>query len=273
MSNTRKIQVTKNYRMFLLNQENRPVDVKKHRKLLESMKLYGFLPCFPIVCGRDDQGHLIVKDGQHRLSIAESLGLSVCWVEETIDFDIATINCTAKVWAVRDYAEKYALNGKKDYQEGLEFQKAHGLPMATSFALLSGRTAFSNIANSFYAGDFKVKDRRWADAVAGVYGPIAAMSPVLKSARFIEACMAVCRVKDFDAKRLLANTERCREKLVSYSTRDAYLDMIEVIYNFGRSKLVSLKIEAMKVMRERKPMNKKKVDAAQVNGRVAEKVA
>ena len=47
---TRKIMASKNYRLMQRHSgENRPVDLKKHKKLVESMKLYGFLPCFPIV--------------------------------------------------------------------------------------------------------------------------------------------------------------------------------------------------------------------------------
>ena len=73
MSN-RRIQTTKNYRLFHRHEgENRPLDIKKHRKLSESMQAYGFLSCFPIVCVRDKEHRLVVKDGQHRLSIAESM--------------------------------------------------------------------------------------------------------------------------------------------------------------------------------------------------------
>ena len=256
MSRTGKIQVTKNYRMFTRSQDNRPVDPRRHKKLFDSMKLYGFLSCFPIVCFRDASGNLIVKDGQHRLGFAESLGLSVYWVEESVDFDIAVINCTSKVWSLRDYAQKFVANGKSDYQDGIDFAEQYGLPLGTAFALLGGTTSFGNMQEQFVAGAFRVKDRKWADAVAGIYGPLSTMAPAVRNARFIEACMAVCRVKCFDPARLLHSAERCRDKLVSYSTRDAYLDMIESIYNFGRVKLVALKVEALIAMKDRNAAKK-----------------
>jgi hypothetical protein len=68
-----------------------------------------------------------------------------------------------------------------------------------------------------------------------LYGPLVEMGPEMRNARFIEACMMVCRVKDFDGKRLLANAKRCRDKFASYSTKEAYLDMLEAVYNFGRA--------------------------------------
>lgn len=257
MSN-RKIQATKNYRLFTRSPENRPLDMQKHRKLLESMKTYGFLACFPLVVHRVN-GSLVVKDGQHRLAIAESLGLTVHWIEEKADFDVAVINCTSKIWQIRDYAQKFAANGNDAYRAGLDFAEQHSIPIGTAFALLSGSVAFGNIKDDYVAGTFKIKDLAWANAVAGIYGPMIHMSDALKNNRFIEACMAVCRVAEFDAKRLLHGAERCREKLVNYATRDAYLDMMEFIYNFNRSKLFALKIEAIKAMRERSAVSPKAI--------------
>lgn len=247
-----KIQMTKNYRFFERHSnENRPLDLKRHKKLVESMRLYGFLACFPIVVVRRDDGVLIVKDGQHRLAIAEELGLPVFYIEEKIDFDVAVVNSTAKTWQLCDYARKHAANGLKDYQEGLEFSELHGLPLGVTFALLAGTTSFNNCMPPFIDGKYKIKDRPWAEMVAGIYGPMTQMSSDLKNARFIEACMAVCRIQAFDSKRLLAGAARCRDKMASYSTRDAYLDMMEVIYNFGRTQLFGLKIAALMALRKR----------------------
>ncbi len=260
-----KINVTKNYKLFGRSEENRPVNLKKHRPLELSMKEYGFLRSFPISCRRDSTKGLIVKDGQHRLAIAETLGLPVFWVEDPVDFDIAKVNNGQEKWQVRDFADKYAANGITAYRDGLEFADRHRLPIGTAFALLSGYTCFTGCKDAFVAGKFVVKDRKWADNVAAIYVPLVTMAPLMKNVRFIEACMAVCRVPTFEAKRLLQNAERCREKLVPFSTREAYMDMLESIYNFGRAKLVGLKAEATMLMRERSPIkpkkNKRKLEA------------
>lgn len=253
---SRKVNATKNYRLFARNEDNRVLDIKKHRKLEQSMKQYGFLPCFPIVAVRDENKNLIVKDGQHRLAIAETLDIPVYWIEETIDFDVAVVNSTSRTWVLRDYAQKYANNGNKAYQEGIEFADDNRLPLGTAFALLGGCCGFTNIQADYVSGKFKIKDRSWADAVAAVYVALTSLAPAMHNARFIEACMAVCRVPTFDRKRLLQNVDRCREKLVPYSTRDAYLDMLEELYNFGRSKLTGLKAEATMAMRERNAAHK-----------------
>lgn len=246
-----KLNCTKNYRLFLPNPDNRPFDAKKHKRLLNSMKRYGFLSCFPIACFRNGDKHLVVKDGQHRLAFAETLGLPVWWIEEKIDFDVALINCTPKTWVLKDFAEKYALGGKKAYQDGLEFAAVHGLPIGVTFSLLAGTTTFSNIQGQFVDGSFKVKDRAYAELVASIYTSMVDLSQDVRNARFMEACMGVCRVQEFKPSRLIQNAKRCREKLISYSTKDAYLEMLEEIYNFGRHELVGLKAKARMVMRKR----------------------
>jgi hypothetical protein len=251
------IQSTKNYSMFSRSDDNRPTDAKKHKKLRQSMEKYGYLKSFPIVV-RKEGGVYVVKDGQHRLLFAQSLGLEVWWVEEDVDFDIATVNSTSKTWVLKDYAEKYAESGLSDYQEGMDFSKNHGMSLGTAFALLAGTTNFGNVSDDFTSGQFKVKDRPWADAVAGIYGPLCGMSSDLKNVRFIEACMAVCRVPSFVPTRLIQGAKNCREKLVAYSTKDAYLDMLEFIYNWKRTNLVGLKSLATMAMRERNVASEKK---------------
>jgi hypothetical protein len=250
-SSPKKVNVTRNYRMFARSEDNRALVPHKHKRLLESMRLYGFLPEFPIVCCRDANKHLIVKDGQHRLSIAETLGLPVYWIEESAAWDVAIVNSTQKGWVPRDYAERYARAGNADYLEGLDFMDANRLPIGLSFALLAGTTTFANIQAAFLRGEFRVKDRKWAASVAAIYRPFHAASKACRNARFIEACMAVCRVKEFEPDRLLHGLNRCREKLVAFSTRDAYLEMLEEIYNFGKRQLYPLKIAALTAMRER----------------------
>ena len=253
---SKKINVTKNYGMFGRSDENRPLALNKHRKLRESMKRHGFLSSFPIVCRRDSSGHLTVIDGQHRLAFAQELGLPVYWTEEEIAFDVALFNAATKNWAARDYAQKYAAQGLTAYNEGLEFADVHHLSIGQAFALLAGVTSYGAIESSYKSGAYVVKDRKYADSVAAIYVPLKTMGRQLSNASFIGACMAICRVKGFDPKRLLRAAERCREKLMPYSTRDAYLAMLEDVYNFGQHAKVGLKAAATMAMRDRNPIKK-----------------
>jgi hypothetical protein len=248
-----KIMRTTNYGLFRRSSENRPVDMAKHRRLRASMEKRGFLRYFPILCKKGRGGNLVVIDGQHRLELAEQLGLPVFYivVEDGDEIDAAELNATGVKWVVRDYVEKHAAAGLEDYVEAAHFAEAHGIPLTAAFSLLAGTVAYGNIDSVIKDGGFKIKDRQWADAVVGIYGPLRSIAPHLRGIRVIQACMRVCRVPGFDARRLLDGAKRCRDKLVAYSTVDAYMAMLEEIYNFGRKQLVPLKMSAEQVMRDR----------------------
>lgn len=250
---SRNITATKNYRLFSRSQENRPVDLRKHRDLEDSMKKYGYLFVYPIVCIRSKTGSLIVKDGQHRLDIAEKLGLTVFYTVTEEDFDIAEINNTQRIWTTRDYVLKWKAAGLKDYGDALDFADRFHLPLGVSIAMLSGTVTFGNVVDAFRNGKFKIKDLEWADQVGNLYSKLTSLSSDLKVSQVVEACMWLCRVKEFEAERLLGGAVRCREKLVKYSTRDAYLDLFEEVYNYGRStkNLFALKIASQKAMSAR----------------------
>jgi hypothetical protein len=255
----RTITATKNYRLFTFSSDNRQRNDRKHKKLLKSMQQYGFLASFPIVCARDGAGNLVVKDGQHRLMFAEELGLPVHYTVESVPFDIAVVNSTAKVWALIDYAEKFATNGVESYVAGLKFANRFKLPVGTAFSLLAGTTTFSNVHEDFIDGKFQIRDQLWAEDVAFLYTGLISISSEVDNKRCIEACMACCRVSDFDKQRLLGGAKRNREALKAYSTRDGFLEMLETIYNFGRKNLVPLKIQAIQAMRDRLPVRSKAV--------------
>lgn len=258
MASTPKLSVqsTKKYDLFQLSEENRPKDLPRHRNLKESMKRYGFLKCFPIICRRLSNGKLEIVDGQHRYLFATELDLPVHWIVTDEEFDVAVVNSTAKPWVLKDFAKKYSEQGLEDYQEAIDFAEAHRLPLGTAFALLSGVTSLTNCYEKVVTGKFSIVDRGWAHAVAATYGPLVTMSPPMKNVRLLEACMMVNRVPDFDSRRLISNAGRCRDKLVPYSTRDAYLDMLEEVYNYSRLKVVGLKAASINATRERNTSTK-----------------
>lgn len=253
----RRIKHTKNYKLFERTTDNRPCDPAKRRPLMESMKKYGWIPSFPAVCRVKGNGKIEIEDGQHRIAIAETLGIEIWYVLEEVQFDVAIVNSGQRPWVLNDYARRYADQGSSDYREAIEFREKNKLPIGMAFALLGGTTSFCNVENSFRSGSFRIKDRKWAEDVAAIYGPFVEASRSVRNARFLEACMAVCRIPGFDRDRLLRGLARCRDKLTAYSNRDAYLQMIEEVYNFGCRQLVGIKVAALNAMKSRNPAKEK----------------
>ena len=251
------IRTTKDYRLFEFSIDNRPVDMAEHKKLGESMRLYGFIKSFPISCFRENN-RLVVRDGQHRLKFAEEYGLPVHFVEETVDYDIGLVNSTPKRWSPRHYASMYDSKGIKSYSELIDFVDSNSIPMTLSAALLAGTITFSNISEKFYSGKFVVSDRAHADLVAKMYNGLVSIRKSLRGSRLIEACVAACRVESMCLHRLLENASRASDKLTQCATRDGYLDVIECVYNYGRKSALPIKFLAQEAMRSRNVINKTK---------------
>jgi len=252
---------TKNYGLFHSNTKNRPVDVSKRRDLRESMTKYGYIPAYPIHCVRENS-KLTVIDGQHRLAIAQELNLPVSYmVCDDADVNIPALAKTQRVWKCCDYAGSFAAQGKAAYQELIDFAVQHNLPLSTSLSILSDQggsiNATSNTARKYKNGEFVVKNRGQADRVARLYAAMSTYAPQIKTRFFIAALWAVCCVPGLDEERLVSGARRCPENLIKYGNRDAYLTMLEHIYNFGRTKKVPLKIEAENILSKRNPVKPK----------------
>jgi len=251
-----KINVTRDYRLFCYSLENRERCLSKHRKLRRSIEKYGTLPYFPAVCRRDKDKNLIVIEGQHRIAFAEEKGLPVYWVETDINFDVAEINCTPVGWAPVDYANRYAREGLSDYREALAFADVNNIPITSAFTLLSGAASYGAISEALKGGTFTIKAAAWAYRVIDIYNAFAKMDRRCCKSCFLLALMMVCRVSEFDERRLIRCAERCQEKLASYSTKEAFLAMLEEIYNHKQQKLFGLKTEAHMAARNQKTTTK-----------------
>jgi hypothetical protein len=258
-----KIEVTRNYRMFHTaesqlerpEQANRSLKLKKHKALFESLKEQGFLPWYPIVCYRRG-GKLIVRDGQHRLAIAEQLNLPVYYLVAWEDFDIAVVNSTVRVWDVLDYAERHANAGVSDYQAAIDFAREHKMPLSTVAALLAGKTSYGVIREDFQQGEFRISvDMGFAVRVATMYMETCRYSAKIKHQRFFEACIAMNWVEGFRPEFFVKRAAYHVGRLLPYSTRDEYLGMIQDIMNEGQS--VSRRrgwaVDAQKEIAKRQP--------------------
>lgn len=251
--------ITKNYGMFVETKDNRPIQVEKRGLLRKSMMKYGYLPEYPVVCVRGKDKKLYVRDGQHRLKIAEELGLPVHYVITEHQAEIWEVNNTQKAWSMRDTAMCFAGQGNKQYLELLDFAEQNTVPLNLALQLLSDQACAngSNLTSKFRSGGFVVKNRQSADRVMKLYHGITKFNKAIKDRFFLDALISVCRLAGVEDDRFTRGASRAAEHLKKYGTRDGYLEMLEELYNYGRSKKTPIKVSAQNAVASRNAAKKR----------------
>lgn len=255
-----KLQRTRNYSQFAFSKDNRDVDMLnmkyQHNNLRKSMQQYGFLPSFPLMVSAVN-GKFIIKDGQHRFTFARELGLDVYFVVDETDIDVSEINQAQASWSVLDFAQRWSSSGRKDYWEAMAFSEKQGIPLSVAAAMLAGTTSFGNIALKFRDGSFRVTNRGFADNVANCYNALCSIKRGIRNSRLLAALYSCCLVDYFDAALFVKKAAKRTDLVVSCGTREAFLAMIDDIYNYGRNSRVPLAFDADAAVRARTPIKRK----------------
>jgi hypothetical protein len=249
-----KTTSTRNYDMFVSDKFNRIITQKDDRRLKRlrfSMKKYGFLP-FPILVRRNGE-KLIVIDGQHRLKVAQELGLPVLYIEaERDDIEISECAAAQSPWSTSDYVLSHAAQGKKDYQDLLEFAAEHSMPLNQAASLLRGDGSHAgNYYESVKQGSFVVRDRAYADRVARISGILASLVPWGNCNWSIGAISRFVRVKEFNDDQFIKRVKANHHLLVKQPTLEAYSEMYDAVYNYKSHTRIPLAFLAKESATER----------------------
>lgn len=322
------LRCTKDYTLFSLSKENRPLNVGKCKDLRASMTNYGWLPAYPMhvtrIWGKEQtmpsysdaelawtslggvavkmfrycgngllavekerwhptqkplalmswcislagdvqtilKGRLVIVDGQHRYAIAKELGLAVYFVETENHVDVAAINRAQNKWAPLDYAMSFAQRGNKEYAKLLQFHADHNLPISVCMSLLTGSPRNADSIHAFREGRWSVTDVEFAENVAAIHSSFVRFGKFANTSAFLSAVGACCHVPNFKPSQLIAHAHRCPQKLLPYSTRDAMLQMLEEVYNYGMGNKMPLRLPAIEAMEARNPARSRKRGAA-----------
>lgn len=249
-----KTTTTRNYGLFISDKLNRVItdkDATRLKRLRDSMRKYGFLP-FPILVRRSGE-KLVVIDGQHRLMVAQELGLPVVFVETERD-DIVISECAAaqSSWNIHDFVASHAAQGKKAYQDLLSFVEEHAMPINRAAALLRGEGALSgNHGGAVRDGTFAVRDRPYADRVARLCAVVSQHAAWASSSNSIGALSRFVRVREFDddqfTKRVAAHPHLLRKQ----PTLQMFSDMYETVYNHASRSRIPLAFMANELASQR----------------------
>ncbi|EHJ49506.1 ParB domain protein nuclease [Solidesulfovibrio carbinoliphilus subsp. oakridgensis] len=251
-----KVLETRNYGMFALHNLNRDVD--KITKLEKSMKANGWIPAYPMHVVREG-GHLKIKGGHHRFEVAKKLGIPVKYVVCDDKATIHELEDATTPWDWQDHLTSHVRNGNVNYLKVKKYQDETGIPLTCVVSMLGGNTAGSgNHTKAFKSGTFKVKDTAHLAVVADLVA--AAKSAGFNGAtnrNFVIALSKVAKADGLDLPRLKSKMTAHPYLFQKCTAVDAYLAVLEEIYNRKRSDKVPLAFIANAAARERNAVTSK----------------
>lgn len=246
-----KVNKTSDYSRFVNSVENR--DIRSNKKLLESMSQYGFSEAHPIHVRLNSEGKLEIRDGHHRFEIAKFLKIPLYYVVSSDQIPIERLNASQKPWSMRDYVASFVKQGKPEYIALNSFANSSGIPLSISVLLLAGYYGGScgNHGVNFKAGNFRVKNGELANRVAAIVGAASKIIPFSKEKSFVMAVAACCLVNGFSAHQFIEKVAKFPHMLTKQAGRDAYLEIIESVYNYASRKPIPLAFSARSEVRKR----------------------
>lgn len=258
-TNVATIKETSDYSAFKVDATNRAVT--KIKKLVASMKKYGWLDAYPAHVVSEN-GKFIIKDGQHRFEAAKSLGIAVKFVpcKHHKDIAIPEINNAQRTWSIRDYVASWKQQGNPDYAKLVQFSESSGIGLSTCASLLSNKTPsgnrdYSNITDAIKTGKFKIRTLDFAYDVASVVSACSGFIVWAKNSLFVAAIARALRVKEISAATLIEKIKANPGLLQLMPTMDAFIVMLEDLYNYRSKKRLPLKFLAEEAVRSRAACN------------------
>lgn len=261
MSQKPELKKTSNYGQFVHNQFNRNVDPAKVQRLVESMKIYGYLAHYPMHCIRREDGKLEIKAGHHRFTAAQHLGIPVWYiVAEDGGVSIHELERSSSAWSLRDFVDSYERLGIPSCQELNEYVHQTGIPIGKAASMLLGQLASSNNALPVLkSGNFRIAERGRLHA-----GVVASLSLCCKesgfewstTAQFIEALSRIAMTPEIDIAELKRRIAKYPFLLSRGRRTSDYVAMFESLYNhFSKSRvpLVHLADETARQRNAAKP--------------------
>lgn len=251
---TPELKFTDNYKLFIENDEQRPLNKSHVRNLIASMTTHGFLESKPIQVYKEGSRFVIV-DGHHRFHAARSLGYEVAYVVEgkKSQETMADVNSKVMQWKLVDFVRLYAERGIKSYQTALEYVD-RGIPLSLTISLLSGISAASNrkAAASVKSGTFEIKETVRIDKILEIVEGFAPICPRVKAASFISSLATCLQIKEFDFDRFRYRLGRSHHLIGDSPLKEQALKYIEDVYNFKSREKQPIAFQASEVSRKAK---------------------
>lgn len=232
------IRSTKNYDMFDLHEMNRDVyeNTADFKNLVRSMKIHGFLDALPLHCVENGNGKLKIKGGHNRFRAAQIAGVPVKYV---VSNDKATIYDLEKSgpgkWGPKDYLVSFCKQGIKSYIVLQEYIDETGIGLQNAASMFYGQSAGSGNFykyGKFQSGQFAIKDYRHPRIVGDIVLFLKSIGiDWASNASLVKAISRMVFLPQFDVDRFKQKAEKHKFLIEKQKNLQAYLQMIEDVYN------------------------------------------
>ena len=243
------IMSTKNYDLFHPHPMNRQVrpETKRFKTLVESMEKHGHISAYPLHCVKNGNGKLLVKAGHNRLEAAKQLGIPVKYVVLNDDAHIHELEDGGPGrWNNENYLESFAGMGIESYCEVAEYMERTGIGFVNAISMFHGNHAgASNFSKDgkFKSGKFEIKEREHPRIVGDIVLHLKSVGiEWAANSSIVNAISKVVAIPEFDVERFKYKAETHREYVEKQKSIAAYLQLIELIYNFKANKKSRLNV-------------------------------
>lgn len=248
----KRILETNNYSKFELLDFNR--DVRKTRHLETSMIKHGWIDAYPAhVIRNPNTGKLQIKAGHHRFIVAQKLRIPIKYVECRDEATIHELERSTTPWKLKDYLISYVRLGKIAYDRVLQYHQETGINLAASISMLGGESAGSNnLHKQFKDGTYRLGDPTHATIVGDIALCCKQSGFAYACAKlFIEALSKVVWAEGFSPEVLKKKISRYVDHMKKQPSKQAYVEMLDSIYNRGSQNKIPLAFLAEEAARKR----------------------
>jgi hypothetical protein len=231
---------TNDYSKFKMIDGNRKIKQSKVDNLIKKMRKRGWLPTVEITVNELFQ----IIDGQHRFNAVQEVGISFRYkiVKNTGIDEVRETNEGSNNWSLSDYLPSFSSKGIKSYVQLENFKLDFPELNLSICQMLLSNSMGNPSREKFESGDWKVKDYNTGVLWGGYVMSLKPLFSGWKRVIFVRGLIKVLMNKpEFNFQEFLHKVELRPNMLVPCGTTDQYVEMIERIYNHGRSQKVNLR--------------------------------
>lgn len=230
-----EIKTTTNHDQFKKITGNRPVNEKKVKKMVQTIKEgANFLPFCPVIVDEKFR----IMDGQHRLAACRILNHPVYYVvakNRAKVSDVSNLNTNATSWSLANFIDSYAKQGVVSYQQLSRLKgKFSWAPFGILAAMCSGlKMDGGGVTEKIKSGEFK------ADGYDVCLAFLEALSENIHAFEklntpMLRALWGLRKNSYFSLGELGAKSITSGQKVKKASTPKECFHNLEAVYNYHR---------------------------------------